>query len=203
MTPDSPAEGAPDLMADLIDSFALPCAHPPGQHDANLSDGFGSEWACCENPGCDIQIVRPGKVQCSVECLFDLADYCDYCGWVEPDKHLATCNRNDSPRRNPRERGPMSAYERLREAADQVLLTEVTSGYQIRAREVLDALLDHHAEDLIEALVERGKLEQPFNHQGLAVRCNVHQRVHHRGEKGVCNEGDWEALYAPTSGAKS
>lgn len=28
-------------------------------------DGFGSEWLCCADPGCDLQVVRPGKVQCN------------------------------------------------------------------------------------------------------------------------------------------
>lgn len=29
-----------------------------------ISDGFGTEWERC-GPGCDLHVVRPGKVQCN------------------------------------------------------------------------------------------------------------------------------------------
>lgn len=32
-----------------------------------VSDGCGSEWVKCDRPNCDLQVVRPGKVQCSCE----------------------------------------------------------------------------------------------------------------------------------------
>lgn len=31
-----------------------------------LEDGFGNVWYRCDRPGCTLEIVRPGKVQC--EC---------------------------------------------------------------------------------------------------------------------------------------
>lgn len=33
-----------------------------------LDDGFGNQWLICAHPKCDLQIVRPGKVQCSEYC---------------------------------------------------------------------------------------------------------------------------------------
>lgn len=31
-----------------------------------LDDGFGNVWHTCDHPaGCELQIVRPGKVQCT------------------------------------------------------------------------------------------------------------------------------------------
>lgn len=30
-----------------------------------LDDGFGNVWAKCDRADCQLQIVRPGKVQCS------------------------------------------------------------------------------------------------------------------------------------------
>lgn len=33
-------------------------------HVSEIEDGFGSSWATC-GPGCDLQVVRPGKVQCN------------------------------------------------------------------------------------------------------------------------------------------
>lgn len=38
-----------------------------------LDDGFGNQWLMCAHPKCDLQIVRPGKVQCKVQC----SEYCD------------------------------------------------------------------------------------------------------------------------------
>lgn len=32
-----------------------------------VSDGFGNEWALCSRE-CDLEVVRPGKVQCSGKC---------------------------------------------------------------------------------------------------------------------------------------
>ncbi len=40
--------------------------HPVGI----VADGFGSEWVKCSHPLCDLEVVRPGKVQCS--------DWCEY-----------------------------------------------------------------------------------------------------------------------------
>lgn len=33
-----------------------------------VDDGFGSTWTKCLHPLCDLQVVRPGKVQCSDWC---------------------------------------------------------------------------------------------------------------------------------------
>lgn len=33
-----------------------------------VDDGFGSVWEGCDDSRCDIQVVRPGKVQCSNYC---------------------------------------------------------------------------------------------------------------------------------------
>lgn len=30
-----------------------------------IDDGFGNRWDKCERPDCDLQVVRPGKVQCN------------------------------------------------------------------------------------------------------------------------------------------
>lgn len=48
----------------------------------SLDDGFGNIWMKCRSPECDLQIVRPGKVQCS--------DYCDEAGWDEEEEDQAT-----------------------------------------------------------------------------------------------------------------
>lgn len=29
-----------------------------------LDDGFGNVWSLCDRQPCDLEIVRPGKVQC-------------------------------------------------------------------------------------------------------------------------------------------
>lgn len=29
-----------------------------------IDDGFGNCWTKCRRPGCQLEIVRPGKVQC-------------------------------------------------------------------------------------------------------------------------------------------
>ena len=34
-----------------------------------VEDGFGGAWVKCDDPRCDLEVVRPGKVQCS--------DFCD------------------------------------------------------------------------------------------------------------------------------
>lgn len=34
-------------------------------------DGFGSVWLKCKHPLCDLQVVRPGKCQCSDWCDFN------------------------------------------------------------------------------------------------------------------------------------
>lgn len=39
----------------------------------SLDDGFGNIWEKCRAKECDLEIVRPGKVQCS--------GYCDTAGW--------------------------------------------------------------------------------------------------------------------------
>jgi hypothetical protein len=33
-----------------------------------VTDGFGSTWSKCSHSSCDLQVVRPGKVQCSGYC---------------------------------------------------------------------------------------------------------------------------------------
>jgi hypothetical protein len=35
-----------------------------------VEDGFGSTWSKCSHPLCDLQVVRPGKSQCSNWCNF-------------------------------------------------------------------------------------------------------------------------------------
>lgn len=40
-----------------------------------VEDGFGSCWIKCRSPKCDLQVVRPGKAQCS--------NYCDEAGWAD------------------------------------------------------------------------------------------------------------------------
>lgn len=35
-----------------------------------VEDGFGSVWVKCKHPLCDLEVVRPGKCQCS--------DWCDF-----------------------------------------------------------------------------------------------------------------------------
>ena len=42
-------------------------SHNPESSDsttAEIEDGFGGYWTTC-GPGCDLQVVRPGKVQCN------------------------------------------------------------------------------------------------------------------------------------------
>ena len=50
---------------------------PPG---TELEDGFGSFWRTCNDERCDLQVVRPGKVQCS--------DYCQIAGFPDDDDDL-------------------------------------------------------------------------------------------------------------------
>lgn len=38
------------------------------QRPTSVEDGFGSEWMTCNAEDCDLQVVRPGKVQCSGMC---------------------------------------------------------------------------------------------------------------------------------------
>jgi hypothetical protein len=64
-----------DPTADWCDrhetSFALGerCPKCPSLDDPRfLRDGFGSVWEKCGHLECDLQIVRPGKVQCSGFC---------------------------------------------------------------------------------------------------------------------------------------
>ena len=40
---------------------------PEPESSCVVSDGCGSEWVKCNRPDCDLQVVRPGKVQCSCE----------------------------------------------------------------------------------------------------------------------------------------
>jgi hypothetical protein len=42
---------------------------PPERLDTNriIEDGFGNSWRRCARKDCDLQVVRPGKVQCSCE----------------------------------------------------------------------------------------------------------------------------------------
>lgn len=35
---------------------------------AIIADGFGSEWEQCGLSECDLEVVRPGKAQCSGYC---------------------------------------------------------------------------------------------------------------------------------------
>ena len=35
---------------------------------SKIEDGFGNCWAKCDHALCDLQVVRPGKVQCSDWC---------------------------------------------------------------------------------------------------------------------------------------
>lgn len=39
-----------------------------------LDDGYGNLWALCGN-NCDMEIVRPGKVQCSGQACADLPGF--------------------------------------------------------------------------------------------------------------------------------
>lgn len=59
--------------ADLVDpgnvSMSAGPAEDWAEEDAQtrygtVADGFGSEWIRC-GPNCDLQVVRPGKVQCN------------------------------------------------------------------------------------------------------------------------------------------
>lgn len=34
---------------------------------SDIEDGFGNYWPRCKRPDCDLEVVRPGKVQCSHE----------------------------------------------------------------------------------------------------------------------------------------
>ena len=38
---------------------------PPAQE---VTDGWGGTWRKCSHSSCDLQVVRPGKVQCSGYC---------------------------------------------------------------------------------------------------------------------------------------
>lgn len=49
-----------------------------------LSDGFGNSWARCSTD-CDLEIVRPGKVQCSGVLCNELAGYWPEEDWPEHD----------------------------------------------------------------------------------------------------------------------
>ena len=40
----------------------------PGNTPREVDDGFGNVWMCCVLPDCDLEVVRPGKVQCSNRC---------------------------------------------------------------------------------------------------------------------------------------
>ena len=46
--------------------------------DTTIEDGFGSEWAKCTHPLCDLHVCRPGKAQCNKWC-----DYIDAMGCLE------------------------------------------------------------------------------------------------------------------------
>lgn len=35
--------------------------------ERTIDDDFGSVWRLCERADCDLQVVRPGKVQCRGE----------------------------------------------------------------------------------------------------------------------------------------
>lgn len=48
------AEYAADVLTDI--------------DEREVSDGFGSTWVKCRSLACDLQVVRPGKVQCSGIC---------------------------------------------------------------------------------------------------------------------------------------
>lgn len=38
--------------------------------EKTIEDGFGGCWVKCDHPDCDLQVVRPGKVQCNpVDCM--------------------------------------------------------------------------------------------------------------------------------------
>ena len=43
---------------------------PPNLDHGTISDGEGSEWPLCM-PGCGLEVVRPGKVQCFCDDLED------------------------------------------------------------------------------------------------------------------------------------
>lgn len=36
------------------------------KRDREISDGFGSVWFKCHRKDCALEVVRPGKVQCSI-----------------------------------------------------------------------------------------------------------------------------------------
>lgn len=44
----------------------IPPTHFESAQDVTVEDGFGGSWLRCK-PGCDLHVVRPGKVQCSCE----------------------------------------------------------------------------------------------------------------------------------------
>lgn len=46
-----------------------------------VEDGWGNQWPVCGHNECDLEIVRPGKVQCSGHCN-------DLCGWLPEEEHL-------------------------------------------------------------------------------------------------------------------
>lgn len=52
----------------------------PNTKSTYLDDGFGNLWDKCRAKECDLEIVRPGKVQCS--------GYCDTAGWEDGPTHV-------------------------------------------------------------------------------------------------------------------
>lgn len=59
-----------------------PMNAPLETNDRTLDDGFGNIWHKCERSDCGMEVVRPGKVQCTKEpCGAPMSDYpgCVYC----------------------------------------------------------------------------------------------------------------------------
>lgn len=55
-----------------------------------IADGFGSTWIKCDREGgCDLEVVRPGKVQCW--CDDPDLDRCKTCGTVYMDDDECPC----------------------------------------------------------------------------------------------------------------
>lgn len=55
------------VMSVVIEAMAAlpdPAPKDPGQETTEIEDGFGGYWSTC-GQGCDLQVVRPGKVQCN------------------------------------------------------------------------------------------------------------------------------------------
>lgn len=52
----------------LLDADAHNLLHDdrPIEHTLYVADGYGNQWEKC-GPECDMEVVRPGKVQCSCE----------------------------------------------------------------------------------------------------------------------------------------